>query len=289
MQVMSELAVVIPHFNDPERLRRCLMALEPQIDEAVQVIVVDNNSTTSILPMLDEFPWSRFAVEEDAGAGLARNLGVALTTAPRLAFIDCDCVPGPDWVAHARGLSLGDQIVGGRVDTFHEGEGPLNGAQVFEHVFAFDMARYVARQGFCGSGNMVLLRDVFEIVGPFRANVAEDMEWCHRAGRTGFDIVYDDALVAAHPTRGDWSALKRKWRRLAAERFTLDATSGRGRLKWSGRAVLTAASILRDAPRVLWTGRLSNAQDRLRCLMTLIRLRVLRAFWMGRQAVTGKA
>ncbi|MEM9583826.1 MAG: glycosyltransferase family A protein [Pseudomonadota bacterium] len=286
---MSELAVIIPHLNDQPRLRRCLYALEPQIGDDVQVIVVDNGSDQSIMDLPDEFPWARFAVEQTPGAGLARNLGVALTTAPRLAFIDCDCVPGPDWIDHARAVDIEDRIVGGRVDTFHEGHGARSGAQVFEQVFAFDMARYVARQGFCGSGNMVVDRDVFEMVGPFRVNVAEDMEWCHRAGRTGFEIVYDAELVASHPTRQDWAALKRKWRRLAAERFTLDATSALGRAKWVMRAVLTAASVVRDVPRVLLTERLTGWADRMNCLVTLIRLRFLRAFWMGRQALTGQA
>ena len=38
-------------------------------------------------------------------AGAARNAGVRTSTAPGLAFLDCDCVAGADWVATALALS----------------------------------------------------------------------------------------------------------------------------------------------------------------------------------------
>ncbi|WP_298359449.1 glycosyltransferase family 2 protein [uncultured Litoreibacter sp.] len=285
---MSELAIIIPHLNDASRLYRCLDALAPQVCRGVEVIIVDNGSAAPLDRLETDYPWALLAIERRAGAGLARNLGVFLTDAPKLAFLDCDCVPGSDWVAVAMGVQVDGRVIGGRVETFHEGQGPRTGAQVFEQVFAFDIARYVARLGFCGSGNMVTSRAVFEAVGPFRANVSEDMEWCLRAGAAGVRVEYEPILRASHPTRSDWAALRRKWRRLAAERFLTDAVSLPGRVRWLFRAVFTMASIMRDGPKVMFTNRISGLRDRVFCLGTLLRIRVLRAMWMSGQALTGR-
>ena len=45
---MSEVAVIIPHYNDVDRLLRCLDALMSQAGEGVEVVVADNASTVDL-------------------------------------------------------------------------------------------------------------------------------------------------------------------------------------------------------------------------------------------------
>lgn len=285
---MPDLAIIIPHLNDLDRLCQCLDALAGQVGAGVEVFVVDNGSREDQRP--SRLPaWVTVLEQPLKGAGLARNLGVAASRSGRLAFLDSDCVPAPNWVAQAQTVPVQRRIVGGCVATFDEGQGRRTGSQLFERVFAFDNERYVTKMGFSVTANMVTSRRVFDALGLFRADVAEDFEWCRRAPQFGVDVVYDGGLSVSHPTRGDWPALRRKWRRLARERFAAQGASALGRAAWAGRAVLTGLSILRDGPKVMCSPRIEGASQRLKCIATLCRIRLARAAWMGRQSLTGKA
>lgn len=287
---MPELAVIIPHLNDHARLRRCLQSLAGQICSDVEVIVVDNGSTRDLAAVAQEFPWARLVLQPLPGAGAARNAGVRASTAPGLAFLDCDCVAGAGWVTTAVELSRQAAVYGGLVRLFDEPGTELtlrrSGAQLFERVFAFHNDVYVTAKGFSVTANLVTSRVVYEVVGPFRTGLSEDVDWCKRAQRVGFSLQYTADLQVGHPTRNDWAALRRKWMRLVPEQFV---EQGRRRPRWAWRAALTALSPLKDTMRVLRTKRLAGPMERAKCLLTLYRLRLMRACWMGRQAWTGRA
>jgi GT2 family glycosyltransferase len=282
-----KVAVIIPHYNDVRRLRRCLDALAPQVDADVEVVVADNASTDDLGPALGHHPFARVVIQPEKGAGPARNAGVAATTAPWLMFIDADCIPAPDWIARGRAVAAEDAVTGGRVDVFHETPPPMSGAEAFETVFAFQMRRYLEEHNFLGAGNLVTSRSLFDTVGGFRPAVSEDKEWSRRAHAAGFRLVYDDDLVVAHPSRSDWPSLRRKWRRLTSESFLTEATSPQERILWLLKALSMPASILVQAPRVLGHPRLSLS-EKARGMATLARLRVLRMLWMLGQLVTGR-
>lgn len=283
-----DVAVIIPHYNDPDRLIRCLEALVPQAGNDVEIVVADNASTVEISHVRDRFPTVRFVVQPESGAGPARNLGVAETTAPWIMFIDADCLPAPDWLAVGREIARPDHVIGGRVDVFHETPPPKSGAEAFEEVFAFKMQAYLERDAFLGAGNLVTSRALFEDVGGFRPAVSEDKEWSQRAAATGYTLSFEDRFAAGHPSRQDWAALARKWQRLGVEAFLLDAEGGAGRLKWALKALLMPASALVHAPRVLGAEGLTG-QEKGRALFTLGRIRCARMVWMLRQALTGRA
>lgn len=286
---MPEIAIIIPHYNDVDRLARGLAALAPQLQPDIETVVVDNASTVPLDAVRAAFPQVRFVTEPQKGAANARNRGVAETTAPLLLFIDSDCVAGPDWVAVARGTLArnGADLVGGRVGVFDETPPPRTGAQAFETVFAFDFRSYIERKGFSGSGNLVTRRDVFQATGPFVHGLSEDLDWCRRATARGFRLAYDDGLQVVHPTRSDWPALRRKWRRLTDEGFGVHGRTPARRLSWALRALAMPASVLVHAPRVLAHPGLRDGGERMRALATLARLRLARAAWMLRQAAGG--
>lgn len=282
---MADAAIIVPHYNDVVRLGRCLAAVLPQIGAGVDLVVVDNGSTDSLDPVRAAFPALRIVTEQRKGAACARNRGVAETTAARLFFLDCDCVPAPDWLATALQLADQSDLVGGAVRVFDETPPPRNGAQAFEAVFAFDNHAYVTRKGFSVTANLLTRRDVFTDVGDFIPGVSEDLDWCHRARAKRYRLIYAPDLVVAHPSRGDWAALRHKWRRLTQEAFGVNGSGMRARLGWAVKALLMPGSILVHAPRVLRSDRLADGAERRAALATLIRLRLRRSFWMVQQAV----
>lgn len=286
---MTEVAIIIPHYNDLDRLLRCLEALEPQLAPDVEIVVVDNESQVSLDIMRNRFSQVRFVIEPRKGAANARNRGVEETTAPLLLFIDADCVAASDWVATARTTLQrhNADLVGGHVGVFDETPPPRTGAQAFETVFAFDFESYITRKGFSGSGNLVTTREVFLATGPFIHGLSEDLNWCHRATALGFRLAYDDTLRVVHPTRSDWLALVQKWRRLTDESFGVNGHAVGRRLAWAMNALLMPASILIHAPKIMFHPRLTGAGERGKAFVTLARIRMLRMGWMLRQAVAG--
>lgn len=289
---MFHAAVIIPHYNDHERLLRCLAALMPTVEDNVEVIVVDNGSVQSLDLVQAAYPAVRIVNELRIGAAMARNRGVTETTALRLFFLDCDCIPAADWLGTALRVADGADIIGGTITLFDETPAPRSGAEAFEAVFAFDNLAYIKKKGFSVTANMLVSRKVFAAVGNFRTGVSEDFDWCRRAVTQGFSLLHQDDLRVAHPSRSDWSALRRKWHRLTIEAWglTQDGPRIRGitRARWALRALAMPASIIVHMPRVLRSPRLKGRGERLAGLATLIRLRFLRCGWMLWQAAGGR-
>jgi GT2 family glycosyltransferase len=261
----------------------------PQILPSTEVIVVDNGSTERLDDLQLQFPSVQLAIEPQRGAAHARNRGVSMTTAEVLCFLDSDCLPQADWLAFAMSVAHAADVTGGKVVVFDETAPPRSGAQAFEAVFAFDNHRYVIKQGFSVSANLVTLRKVFDAVGPFVHGLSEDLDWCRRASAKGYRLVYADNLVVSHPSRGDWPALRRKWRRLTDEGFALGQPTTAWRLKWAVKACAMPVSVLVHGPKLLVSPKLNGTTERLRGLATLIRLRFLRARWMLVQALSARA
>ncbi|MCI2401149.1 glycosyltransferase [Aliiroseovarius subalbicans] len=280
-----DAVVIIPHYNDTERLERCLSALMKNDRAGVDILVVDNNSTQPLEAVQEKFPNIRFVVETEKGAAAARNRGVRETTAPLLFFIDADCVAAPDWLETARKVAPMADLIGGRVDVFDETPPPRSGAEGFEAVFAFNFQNYIEVQGFTGAGNLVTRRDVFEDVGDFRGGVSEDLDWSTRAVAMGYELIYRSDLIVSHPSRSDWVALRHKWRRMTQELYATNGMSGWARLRWALRAFAMPVSAVVHLPRVLRSSKLNGSGERLRAIVTLFRLRLQRMIWMIRQVI----
>lgn len=281
------IAVVIPHYEDVVRLSRCLNALAPQCDGAVEIVVVDNASKADLGPVRTAHPNVVIVVEPRRGAAAARNRGAAETHASSLAFLDADCIPAADWIARARDAAVPDTVVGGRIDVFDETPPPRTGPQAFETAFAFRQRDYVERKGFSVTANLVTTRAVFARTGPMVPGLSEDVDWCRRAVAGGARLVYDDTLVVQHPTRADWPSLKRKWRRLTDEMFSLNGATPSARARWALRGFAMTPAAVVQALR-LWQHPGLDRRERWRGLRTLMGLRLVRAGWMLRQAVMGR-
>ncbi|MDU8943272.1 glycosyltransferase family 2 protein [Ovoidimarina sediminis] len=272
-------SIVVPHLNDLPRLTRCLDALLPQLEPGDEVIVVDNGSDFDVAAALPDAASLRVLTQSEPGAGPARNMGVAAASGEVLLFIDCDCVPGADWVAQGRRIAREGVVTGGRVDIFYETPPPRSGAEAFEAVFAFRMDAYLQRDGFLGAGNLCMMRADFDGTGGFRPAVAEDVDWSRRAAAGGLTLAFDDGFVVSHPSRRDWAALRAKWWRLTREAWLLGCESGGFRATWALKALAMPVSILAHAPRIVTAGALSW-RERALALVTLARLRLQRMVWM---------
>lgn len=273
------VSVVVPHYDDLDRLDRCLDLLMAQTFPAAEreIIVADNGSPQGEDAVRARIAGrARLVIAPEKGAGLARNVGVAAARAPLLAFTDADCLPEPGWLAAGLAALAHTDVIGGGMKVVPEHAGRLTGAEAFEHVFAFSNERYVREEGFTVTANLFCARSTFDAVGPFRTGVSEDIEWSRRATAKGFHLAYAADAVVGHPPRPDWPALLKKWRRISDERFLLETQTVRGgRWRWLAKSWLMPASILAHAPRIWRSPDLSPAERRA-ALATLARLRLWR-------------
>jgi glycosyltransferase involved in cell wall biosynthesis len=101
-----DISVVIPTFNRAVGLEPLLRRLLDQNATGIQyeILVVDNNSTDETKAVVakliaqDGTGRLRYAFEGRQGVSYARNTGIELTTAPIIAFLDDDGIPGREWV-----------------------------------------------------------------------------------------------------------------------------------------------------------------------------------------------
>lgn len=276
---MVDISVIIPHFNDVRSLELCLAALgrQTQPRATFEIIVADNDSPIRREQLENVLARrARLVTVKGRGAALARNGGVAVAQGKILAFIDCDCIASPEWLAEGIAALRKHDLVGGAMEVLVDRARPITGAEAFESVFAFDNRRYVEEESFTVTANLLTCRPVFERVGGFRNGVSEDKDWCHRARDKGFRIGYACRARVGHPARQSWQDLRKKWERLNIETYELFRMRRWGRAKWMLRSWALIPSILFHVPAVLKSEDLRSWAERRSAISTLARIRCWR-------------
>lgn len=281
------VSVIIPHFNMPDALARCLASVQAQVLEgAVEIIVVDNGSRQMPTEVVAAHPGVILLSESTPGPGPARNAGVAVARAPVLAFIDADCWAGDGWLkAAVEAVEAGGTraVVGGDVRIDFVDPKRLTAVEAYEAVFAYRQRMYIEKQGFSGTGNLAMHRSVHETVGPFAGiGIAEDRDWGQRASAAGYRPAYVPAMRIYHPARTDIASLTVKWRRHVAHDWAEHRAADRPLWRWLLKAALMPASIIIDGGRLLSSERLSGVANKMNGLAVLAQIRLLRCAEMLR-------
>lgn len=278
------ISVIIPHLNQPAMLARCLASLAEGHRQADEIIVVDNGSASAPTAICQPHPHVRLLYESTPGPGPARNLGVENSVGDVLAFIDADCLADPNWLAVAAS-AMGDpasMILGGDVRIAYSDPAHLTMLEAYESIYAYRMDRYIAREDFTGTGNLIVRREVLARVGPFAGiGVAEDIDWGHRATRLGLGIQFVADMKVFHPARTKYGELKSKWDRHIAHAFMLTNREPLRLAVWSAKIIAMTVSPLFEIPQVLVSSRISGGRSRLLALICLTKIRLYRAKTMA--------
>ncbi|MBN9307630.1 MULTISPECIES: glycosyltransferase family A protein [unclassified Devosia] len=101
------VSVVMPTHNRASFVGEAIRSVIEQRFTDWELVVVDDGSVddtrTAVAPYLAD-PRIRYVWQENAGAGAARNVGVAATRAPLLAYLDDDNLWYPDFLLRATDL-----------------------------------------------------------------------------------------------------------------------------------------------------------------------------------------
>lgn len=90
------LTIVIPYYNSGEYTHELLKALDPQINDDVEVMVIDDGSSQ---PFETSFAWCNVIRKDNGGVSTARNLGIEKSKGEYIAFIDSDDMVSSDYLS----------------------------------------------------------------------------------------------------------------------------------------------------------------------------------------------
>ena len=244
-----EVDVVVPVLDGGSRFTVCLRSLLEQRDVRARVVVVDNGSTDGSrdvaaragVVVVDEPRRSSYA---------ARNAGIAVATAPVVAFTDADCIADPSWLR--RGL---DALERNRWDLC---AGAIRQERATTLAGRHDELTYlrqdvnVRKLGFGATANLFVRREVFTELGPFDASAQSggDLEFGRRAVAARKSLGYADDAVVHHAPRDRLGPVLRKaWRIGAGQAHA--AANDRSLLGWalSPRGLVPSPVVLRPGWR----------------------------------------
>ena len=221
------VSVVIPTFNRMDTLPEVLEAVcRQRITETYEVIVVDDGSDAPTAEFLRQWLASgprrldggalavRVALQDNRGPAAARNLGVELARAPRVAFLGDDTVPSRGWLAAHRSRLEAARAAGLDPDR----TGIIGYTRWHPRMRLDPFLRYINEFGlqfgyaliedaddvpfnFFYTSNLsvpreALLEEPFDTGFPYPA--WEDIEVSYRLQQRGFRLLYEASAVVDH-------------------------------------------------------------------------------------------
>ena len=170
------VSVIIPVYNDVERLKICLEALENQTypGDLYEVIVVNNDPSQTIEPHAVNFNNVRLICESYRSSYAARNKGVLNARGTVIAFTDSDCIPKSDWIEKGVTNLLKEPncgLVAGRIEIFCSDPENPTAIELYEKITAFKQKMHVDRLKFGATANLFTFKNIINDVGPFNYTV----------------------------------------------------------------------------------------------------------------------
>lgn len=228
------VSVIIPVFNDTDRLESCLEALRTQTHQDFEILIIDNGSTVPGLDVLcAQFENVKLLCEQKPGSYAARNKGLREAKGDVIAFTDADCIPEVNWLEMGikRLLSTPNcGLVAGRIKVFPREVNTPTNAELYEMRWAFPQKTWVETEKFAATANMFTFRTVINIVGTFNGDLKSggDREWGNRVAEQGYVVLYDDEVCISHPARRNLKELRSKVRRSTSGRRDINNSWGSG-------------------------------------------------------------
>jgi GT2 family glycosyltransferase len=181
---------------------------------AVDVVVVDNNSTDDTPAVIAEFvrrsPLPITVVtERRQGSGAARNAAFRAARGDVICTTDDDIYLAPDFflcVCREFQRQDGPAIVGGRVELWDAQDQPYTIKTDCEEQ---RLTAFMDPAGFIIGGNMSFTRTILDRIGGYDARfgagaplkAAEETDFVFRAFRAGIEVRYAPSIVAYHHHR----------------------------------------------------------------------------------------
>lgn len=205
--VSVDISVIIPTYNRPDLLERCLTGFKhlKSTEFNFEIVVVDDGSPLNVGDAMaahfDDLS-VRWIRQLNKGPATARNVGAKAAEGKFIAFMDDDCLPDPEWLFYLfRALSsrptvlVGGKTINGLSQNLYSEASQLLVRYLYDY--------FEEKNGrFFTSNNFAMSRQLFHQVGGFDETMSlaagEDREFCYRWMQAGLHMDYQEKAVAYH-------------------------------------------------------------------------------------------
>jgi glycosyltransferase involved in cell wall biosynthesis len=197
------ISLVIPAYNEQDYLPACLDAVVRNLGgQAMEIIVVDNNSTDGTRQVVERYPGVTYVFEPRKGITRARQRGYQAASGDIIAYIDADTRPRAGWIEQIW------QQFGANPDlaclsgpySFYDLSGIRN--MITSGWFVLAQPLYKITGYMLVGGNFAIRSDVLDKMGGFDSSIefyGEDVDIAKRARRHG-KVLFSTRFVM--PTSG---------------------------------------------------------------------------------------
>lgn len=286
-----QLSVIIPVYNDQKGLDACLQALKFQHNlhsHQIEIIVVDNSSEPPMVIPPEMKDRVKLIICSKKGSYAARNLGAASARGKRLAFLDADCIPTPDWALNGlKALEDSQQpcCLGGEV-LFLPIEKPTP-VEAYQLLMGFGQRSNIMDGQFSATANMFVCSDLFRMVGPFNEDLLSggDREWAWRARKEGVRLIFGDSVIVYTRARRTLRAAMVQARRVAGGRSYLQRIYSSGSASFGGE-VKQRGGLLSKVKFIMGADKF-NFGERLKILFCAVLIRICHDLELLRVTIGG--
>lgn len=200
-----KLSIIILTLDEEDHIGACLTALAHQEDQRFETIVVDANSTDDTVTIVERhqqtapYPLLLHEAPHRLPVGEARNKGVEMAKADRIAFLSADVEPAPNWTKQAlESLNDADLVFGRQL---HAPPKRTIAAAVRGLRYHFPDVHDPQPARYASNANAALKRTVperFPFGDSHAAGAVDDLILTQQANEAGYNLAYNPNMVVAH-------------------------------------------------------------------------------------------
>jgi GT2 family glycosyltransferase len=242
--IVARVSIVVVNWNGRRYLDACLGSIADQEFRDVETILVDNASTDGSLALVRErFPWVRTLENAmNLGFAAANNQAFRECSGEYIALLNNDTEVDRLWLSHlVDALDAAPRAGGvcGTVRSLDDRDRVLvTLPKVDPRTGRAIWVNQAARAGpvdYLSGNSMLIRRSALERIGELDAAYVayfEETDWCARALRAGYDLLYVPEAVVWHKEAGSASAsfhayqMARNRIRFALKNFDVSALPG---------------------------------------------------------------
>ena len=248
---MPFVSVIVPVYNDEERIGDCINSLLCQTypKDRYEIIVVDNGSTDGTLKSVSNYQGIKILSENNIQSSYAaRNMGIGHAKGEIIAFTDADCIAMEDWIE--KGVSVmvknpGCGLAGGRITLFFKDPDRPTAAELYESVTNFRQREDIEIYKFASTANAFTYKKIFDKTGLFNEKLKSggDNEWGRRVHMFGYSQLYMHETCVFHPARHTLAQLRSRMVRLVGGNYDQRKNDFQIIKKWS-HSIRDAVSLM---------------------------------------------
>lgn len=198
-----KISIVIPVYNEAERLGACLDSITAQRRRPFEVIVVDNNSTDDTAKVARSFPFVKLLREPRQGVVHARTTGFNAARGDIIGRIDADTLLPDDWTKQvARIFTQSDSdAISGAAEYY---DFPLELAGRIDGLLRQRLANQLGSWKYLWGANMAIRRSAWEAVREELCEapaIHEDFDIAIHMQELGLAVTYEPELIAGVSSR----------------------------------------------------------------------------------------